>query len=168
MSLPSDQGFPEDSSCVSFINIGALTDRFCVSPHETGASQPQGQGLCLCHQNSEGKSVSLPSDLGTLEGQGCASPTNLGLPNDLMSDLLSDQGFLEGRHSVTLIREEPCGQELCFFHWTGDFLSLCLLHQVGEPLKADAVSPHSDWKLPEGVPRPFPHLPPLLVREGKE
>lgn len=50
LSLPSEQGFPEDSSCVSSIKIGALTDRFCVSPHETGASQPQGQGLCLCHQ----------------------------------------------------------------------------------------------------------------------
>lgn len=161
-----------------FLRTAAVSPPSKLEPLQTGSVSPPMKLGCpspkarayafVIRDNSEGKSVSLPSDLGTLEGQGCASPINPGLPNDLMSDLLSDPGFLEGRHSVTLIREEPLWAGAVFFSLDWRLPEPMSSPSSWELLKADAVSPHSDWKLPEGVPRPFPHPPPLLVREGKE
>lgn len=97
-------------------------------PMKLEGPSPKAKAYALViREHPEGK-CPLPSDLGTLEGQGGASPTHPGLPDDLTCDLLSDQGFLEGRHSVTLIR--------------------------GEPLWAGTVFLPLDWRLPEPMPSP--------------
>lgn len=114
---------------------------------------PRPGPMPLSSESSRGQEGSPPSALGALEGQGCASPTNPGLPDgwaDLLSDLLSDQGLLVqalctpsqsgvpvGRNRVSSIRLE-----------TPEVVAYAFSIRLGAPQGRPGVS-HSDWMLPE-------------------